>query len=181
MHPAICILEIRTFAGRVPGASHYFGSLYHESLYKSGKGSSFDLTYKLTILRARAMNKSQYLGEFNPEWTPGDCTFEWEAGSECNAYFSEEEVIAAAREAWREKFPEAKILLVGDHLSCGPQEILSYAPDVDIAPFQAIYDKAKAINFYDGPLKTRKEDWKKMDGYTKEWEAEIVKHFGPEC
>ncbi len=95
----ICVVEVRTF-----GVTHFYGSLH---LYDGDveEGKSHTLTYKLGVLQARAMNKAQGI-------VPGQ-TFLWEPGAECNAFFTEQAVLDAAKEAWRRVFPKAKKLVRG--------------------------------------------------------------------
>lgn len=96
----ICVLDVRTF-----GVTHFYGSLH---LYEGDeeRGRSHTLTYKLGILQARAMNRAQGI-------VPGAKTFTWEPGAECNAFFTEQAVIDAAKKDWKRVFPKAEKLVRG--------------------------------------------------------------------
>ncbi len=108
----ICYLEIRTFKGSAPGASHYFGSLYCRG------EKSKDLKYTLSILQARAMNKTQGYDD--------DSGWRWEPGKECNTFLNEKHIIDHAKKVWRKEFPAATILIRGDHCVCDPQEPIAW-------------------------------------------------------
>ena len=173
MNPKICVLETRTFVGAAPGASHYFGSLWCNE-------NSHDLTHELSHTRARAMNKSQYLGEYDAGGESGG--FVWEAGMECNSYFSLEEVIAAGKEKWKEVFPEARILLTGPawaHSVCDPQEPLAFSDawagaEYVFRKLTELFESANQVDFWDGC----KENVAAMKLIAKEWDKVISEHLG---
>lgn len=125
------------------------------------------------------MNKSQYLGEFDAGGESGG--FVWEAGMECNSYFSLEEVITEAKEKWRVVFPAARILLVGPswaHSNCDPQEVIDYDKDAVGSLFlfrklTELYDSAVALDFWEGS----KEDVAAMKKVAAEWDKVIAEHL----
>lgn len=117
----ICYLEIRTFKGAAPGASHYFGSLYCR------EEKSKDLTYTLSILQARALNKTQGYAEDSDREEDRWC---WEPGKASNTFLNEKHILDYAKKVWRkeaEGFPNATILIRGDHCICDPQEPIAWA------------------------------------------------------
>lgn len=104
----ICILELRSFA---PVGIHWYGKLYLYDKEDYQCGDSVSLTYKLGILQARAMNKCNGI----------DTNYSlsgWQAGMECNAFFTKELVIDVAKRTWRKAFPTATRLCLGErHLA----------------------------------------------------------------
>ncbi len=162
MSPKLAILEMRTFSGRVFGASHWFGTIWCD-------GKEFPLEYELSITRARAMNKSQnYADDGN---SCEDSSWRWEGGMKCNAFFSEDEVKEAAKKAWKSQFPSAKILLAGmgwAHCNCGPQEPIDCATGYEetLAEMKQLYTQDGEVNnenFYD-KVATEKihKEWKEL-------------------
>jgi len=102
----ICVLEVRTFQ-----VTHFYGSLH---LFDGDEelGRSHTLTYALGILQARAMNRAHGIAEDSK-------TFLWSPGAECNAFFSEQAVVDAAKEVWKAVFPAAVKLVRGKRSLAG--------------------------------------------------------------
>jgi hypothetical protein len=99
----ICLLELRSFE---PIGTHTYAKLYLYDEDGEQHGDSVSVMYKLGHLQARAMNKCNEINE-------GTRGFRWEADMECNAFFTREQAIEAAKNCWREYFPQATKLVLG--------------------------------------------------------------------
>lgn len=147
-------LELNTWIGSAPGASHFYAQLKPEL----GEGSPVSLGYNLTTRQAIAVNKSLVSNGFSTRYDAGD----WYEG-----FISKDLAIKVAKKTWRNYFPGGTFLVLGERSSIEPKPILDGAVDnIDAIKEESakIIAECERLGWYDNP----KND-KIMDQYYLVW------------
>lgn len=137
----VCI-EISSFAGVCPGASHFFAQLCSRDL-------RIELTHALTRPQALELNKKLETRLFR-------------AGNHSSTFFSQQEIIDEAKEVWRQHFPDAKVLILGRIAVCEPQHVL-VGPRGYQGPVNRLAKRREKLEWF--------SDLKELDAICAEWEA----------
>lgn len=145
-------LQLRTWIGLSPGASHYYAEL------KPGDGEPVSLGYKLSEAQAAAVNKAARESWFKSfQYHPGD----WYEG-----FSSKSHAIEIAKSVWRKHFPNGTFLLLGYTVNVEPKPILDgTVENLDDLKNEAsrIIEACEKLGWYDNS--------KVMDQYYLKWAA----------
>ena len=104
----IVYLHITTWQGISLGAIHYYGKLH-------GGGREVKLQHPLTAEQAAQVNKSAFAEGM---------AFGFKVGEMYHGFDDRQEIIRLARSTWREHFPDADVLVVGNPCVAEPQRVL---------------------------------------------------------
>lgn len=138
----VIFLKITSYIGISPGASHFYGELIPQD-----RSDSVNLRYVLSERRATRINRDI---KHN---SPGDYDLmKVYPGQFYGGFYSEEEIIRLAKREWRDRFPEAEMLVLGDRSSAEPQLVLE-GPKKDKETINRWFEKCEYLNWdYDNPL-----------------------------
>lgn len=133
----------------VAWAEHWYGRL-HQRLPKQCD-STCDVTHKLTRKEARHLN------EGDPTAPP------YKTGDESGRFFDRQSVIDAALAQWKEHWPDADILILGEQSCLDPQEVLA-GPEPLKSDINAIVEWCHSTGYYDAMQlndehKALRRDW----------------------
>lgn len=157
-------LQVSTFAGIVPWAQHYHGTMSGE---KDGKLVEEPVTQRLNLVQARKKNREDCSNpalDIDPKDV--DSKHLWKPGDKVQFFWSERSVIIAARKQWRGVFPEAKLLALGLYGSCGPLKVVDATEKGLKKRINLLYYQAEKAGFWEGnqPL---------METLLKQWDQII--------
>lgn len=143
----VAFLNLTTFAGIAPGASHWYASIEFRE-------ERTDLTHVISARESAAMNKSDSRWDREAGWSPGDRT---------SRYRSKEDAIRVAREGWREIAPDAKILIEGSSGYAEPQPVLDGLPVEIMDELNALFQRCEDLGWWDDgridQVKKISEEW----------------------
>lgn len=161
----LVFLEITSWVGTSAiGASHYYGRLIAGS-YRDKDRTEVEVTDKLTTWEAKELNKR------DREMGFADSSFKYKKGQESNHFWSEEDVVAAAKRMFAERFPDEDAALIkGLARTLDPRPVLA-GPEDFVKRANAINAKAEAIDYWDGGKDAE------MEVLYKEWNV-LKKEFG---
>jgi len=129
--------------------THYYGTLEQYG------GDRVDVKHVIDAEEAEKLNDED-------EWRS------YEEGDESGRYYSKEDVIADARRVWKERFPDADILILGDHGTAQPQEVLE-GPDGIKGPINDFYQQMEDLDFdwdaYPTEMEAIEEAWNEIWGW----------------
>lgn len=131
---SIAFLNLTSFMGTIPGASHWYASLWFNK-------EKVEVAHELSTREAALMNKS--------DGKDIDGGFIWSPGDRISRYRSKEDAIKVAKETWREIAPEAKVLIEGESYIAEPQPILDGLPVEIMDELNALFNKCESLGWYD--------------------------------
>jgi len=131
---SIAFLNLTSFAGAVPGASHWYATLWFNK-------ERHEVAHELSQREAALMNKS--------DGKDADDGFIWSPGDIASRYRSKEDAIRVAKEKWSEIAPEAKALVEGENYVAEPQPILAGLPVEIMDELNALFNKCESLGWYD--------------------------------
>jgi len=155
----VATLQISTYVGTSIGAFHYYGRLYFGSEYEG-----HELEYKLSVSQAKALNKNDY--DFGREYaTPT------KPGEMDGRFDTEEHIRLEAIAQWKAIYPEAIILVEGDHMHHGVQDRVLDGPKKLVSSLQKLVDRQNELGggYYDN----NEKNWKSLDALSKKWRSTI--------
>jgi hypothetical protein len=107
-------LEASSFAGVAAGATHWFGTLVG---IRRRKVTRVRLERRLTKAQAAKLNER-------------DNGTTYRGGSKTQRFDTNLAMIRAARRVWREHFPDADVLVYGNHAVVSPLPVLAGEPSI---------------------------------------------------
>lgn len=128
----VVYLSTSTYAGIVGGAYHYYGTL------KCGRYDPVTLKRTLTESGAAKLNRNDR-----------DQTYVWKEGHSVIRFEDEESLIAVAIEEWKDRFPDAVLLLLGSNCVADPQPILDCTDDDLRARLEPLYERARELDWWE--------------------------------
>jgi len=112
---SIVYLEVHNWAGIVPGARHYSGELWH-------KGETVRVSHPLPRAEAARLNKQE-------RDSYGTNAMKYKPGMPSDIWTSEMKLVNRAIEIYKQHFPDATVLLRGNHCSAEPRRVLDGPKD----------------------------------------------------
>jgi len=143
----VVYLEILSFRGYCPGATHYYGNLFCS--YRE-EGVKRKLFYRLSRKQAATFNK--YNRSVYGKYKKGDLS---------ERFFDEKDLIKEARKTLKKEFKDADLLIFGSSSVIDPQEILVGPRNLKTKANQ-IWRKTEKISW--------EENEKEMRKLSREWE-----------
>lgn len=139
MKDFIAYVNLLTYAGVVPWASHYSGSI-------DFRGDNLDLRRKLTGREAARLNKQEReQGAFSPMWKAGDTS---------SRFDDKESALKAARAIFENDLRPrgAKLMIECAMYILDPRPVVAYAHDIaEVATeLQKVSDEFERIGGWDG-------------------------------
>ncbi|MFH1560694.1 MAG: hypothetical protein ABID84_04730 [Chloroflexota bacterium] len=151
----VATLQLSTYVGTSFGALHYYGKLY------LGSGQEgHDLEYELSVAQAKALNKNDY--DFGREYA-----IPMKPGEMDGRFDTPEHVRREAIAQWKGVYPEALVLVEGEHLHHGVQERVLDGPEKLVGALQKLIDRQNELGggYYDN----NRGNWKEIDALGEEW------------
>lgn len=146
------------------GASHYYGELVE--VLPNRERNTVKLFDVITQSQATKLNqKIRYVFKDNP-----DLADVYHKGDEHDGFNSIDDLINKAKEVWKDRFPNAVVLLDGDPSNLEPKIIIDTTLDeqdnaVVHQKSKELYDKCEAISWWD-----YKKNDDLMEAYTDEFD-----------
>ena len=106
-------LNISTWVGYGGNAQHYYGFLKG---YSNNNFTSVGVLFRLTEKQAQKLNGKNKCGLYSK-------------GEKCKRFFSEEYLIKQTKKTFKQYFPNAKVLVLGDIVTIEPQTVLIGPPN----------------------------------------------------
>jgi hypothetical protein len=145
----IAFLNLTSFVGAIPGASHWYATLCFNK-------ERNEVAHELSQREAALMNKS--------DGKNADDGFIWSPGDIASRYRSKEDAVRVAKEKWREIAPEAKALMLGDIYVGEPQPIIAGLPVEIMEELNALFNKCESLGWWDegndAEVEKIYEEWK---------------------
>lgn len=113
MNKRVVYLEISSYIGLSPGASHFYGRLT-----RGGGDDHIDLVYSLSEKQATEINKTYR------RLYPGDDLLLVRPGQKYSGFFSKEAIIKQAKKEWKKHYPDGELLILGRSSVADPQHVL---------------------------------------------------------
>ena len=111
MREKIINLDIKSWQGVSPGALHFYGCLCGGKPYRK-----VEIKKAMTAREARELSKRD--------------SFHYRSGSTTERFADKDELIQLAVKTYKEHFPAAKVLLLGNPVSAEPQRVLDAPPRI---------------------------------------------------
>jgi len=145
-------LSITTWAGTMALGIHWYGRFeFREDHQKKEK----QIQHKLTAYEARELSEPD---------------FKYKKGDTTTRFFSREQLLEKAKKEFKVKFPDRKVLLVGESSTLDPQEML-VGPTMLKAKANELHCKFELLGGWDKP-----ENEKKAEKIFKDWEKLMKKN-----
>lgn len=141
-------LELQSWSGFVPGASHFMGRL------KIKGQDEVQIEHTLTKAEAKQLTRD--------DRRDGERPFVWSAGDTSNRFITEEAVIARAIEVATEL--GVTHLFLGSSCTCDPQKML-IGPEPIKTALNRLWERAEANDGWEGDEKTMKTicaEWEEL-------------------
>ena len=132
MTDKLVYLEITSWIGISIDAMHFYGSLKG---HINDDFRSIELLHALTIEEAKVVSKASSI-----RFSPGDMY---------NGFLNKQDIINLALKIYKDRFPQAEVLVLGRIAIADPQEILDGPPAFKDA-VNKLYNTAESIGWYDG-------------------------------
>ncbi len=144
-------LEVDTWSGLSIGATHYYGRL------KTKSNDRVDVERVLSVEEAARLTKDEL-----PD-APA-----YEEGFESIRFYSEEDVVVAAKNSWKKHFPDYIVLLEGSSSCLDPMRIIDVQPaGLDYEELNRICQEWVDNGYWGG------EDQEKAEALSSLWEDEL--------
>lgn len=134
--PRIVYLELRSYSFVVSWAQHYYAKLFCEEQDKT-----VNLSKKLSRSDAEKFNKEE------GRWTGAEYT--WKPGQTTERFNDKEEATQKAIEEWQQHFPDARVLLRGNHCYSQPQQVIAGLTPEQRVELNTIFLKCDELEWFD--------------------------------